>query len=465
MRFISKRKLRSALLSVAAIAALASIGAGNASAAATLNVTADKNGAGDETTLTLNTAVSGWFNANKQYGANIQLPSAIGIQYPAYGSAAQRCPVSNISTVNGTYGAYRAFVNTNCPDTAKVGTATLGSASGTIYFVDSSPTPHFGVWFDQGVSTPYGRVLNLNWNGSAPLLTIRGLPNTATSGLTLSFNNASRPTLPGKIWQWVEGGASECVNNPNFTGSVLTYPLIGTTPTTTTMTPKSLTLRGCKMSYSLTTDSADADAYTALTLKSILGSGGAANDTRQYGVSFHTPTNVAMSFPGYGNQNQDCNASALNNGTIGTLNRKSRRFIPDGNCPPEAEVGTATLGSISGKIYIVGISPLPVFAVYFDEGTSTPFGMEIARSWADDGAETMSLYGLPDVASNGLELSFNNPSRPSGLPTKVWVNQELYLCLKGDTTADIYTYPTSGTTVDVVSGVRGPFHHINGCSS
>ncbi len=107
--------------------------------------------------------------------------------------------------------------------------------------MSASPLPQFGVYFDTGTSTPYGRQLGLNWSAS-PQLLIFGLRDASTSGLTLDFINPSR-TYP-KIWTIVSPGDPGCVS-AYATGYVYTYPTSGTATTRTSQLYSWLNVTGC----------------------------------------------------------------------------------------------------------------------------------------------------------------------------------------------------------------------------
>jgi hypothetical protein len=462
MRFISKRKLRSALLATAAIAALASIGAGSASASATLNVTTDSNVANTPTSLTINTALSGILNDKKQYGAVLNLPAGIGIPAAAYGGTGDRCSGSAVAAISGGLTPVaRSFDPSTCPANSIVGTATLGSSSGTIYMVNTTPMPSFGVYFDTGVSTPYGRHITVDYSGSAPILRVFGLQNTSTNGLTLTFNNPSRGFSP-KVWSWTESGSSTCSPTNTFSGTAYTYPYLGSTATSVSMANKTVNIRGCGLGYKLTTGNKVQGQKTPVTITTTLT--GTGNDAKLYGAFFHLPGDIHFAFDAYGDSTtQMCSGSSFSANPTGML-PGTRAFTPV-NCPAAAKIGTATLGSATGTIYLVSQSPMPFQAVYFDQGIATPFGRQISPTWDSAGAMTLMLMGLPNTASTGLTLNYTNPSRP-GLPGNVFEN-----AMTGDSfcsnagansSADIYTWPASGTTADSNSGFYA-YNYLTGC--
>ena len=124
---------------------------------------------------------------------------------------------------------------------------------------------------------------------------ITGLVNASTNGLTLTFNNPSRPNLQPKIWRWTSGGDSECTPTPTFSGNVWTFPYFGSTATTVNMAAKQLTLKGCGVSFYAVTDTTAAYAHTALTIGTTLS--GSGNDVKQYGMRVQLPPSLRIAFP------------------------------------------------------------------------------------------------------------------------------------------------------------------------
>lgn len=454
------RRFLAAAVMLSAAALCLAFAAQSAGAAATLNVSTDANTAGSNTSLTVNTALSGTGNAKKQYGASVTLPAALRVGYPAYGSTAQQCPADAFSALStGITPAAQAFTNAGCPAEARIGTATLGTASGGIYWVGVSPLPQIGVYFDTGVTTAYGRRLDINYSGSVPTLVINGLPKTSTNGLTLNFNNPSRPTLPTKIWNWASSNYPECTPTPTFSGTVRTWPNSGTVATNVTMSPKTLTLRGCGISFSATTDTNVAGASTALTLKTTLAGTGA--DTKLYGQRVTLPPSLRISFPAYGSSAQQCPASAFT--SISTGYTPGTQAFSNASCPPEAKVGTVKLGSATGSIYWVGVSPLPAFGVYFDGGVATPYGRRMNHDYSGS-TPSLQIAGLPNSSSTGLELTFNNPTRPT-LNPKIWqfATAGDPDCASAYASAIAFLFPPSGTAATQISGLNS-YVNVTGCS-
>lgn len=455
------RRLAAVVAALLTAAMFLAFSAQNAGAAATLNVSTDASVVGSSTSLTLNTALSGSGNAKKQYGATLTIPGALRVSYPAYGNAAQQCPVSSYSALNtGITPLAQAFDNTNCPAEARVGTATLGAASGGIYWVSTSPLPQLGVYFDTGVSSSYGRRLSVSYNGSSPTLMVNGLPKTSTNGLTLSFDNPSRPTLPTKIWEWIGAADPECTPTPTFSGSVRTWPNFGTVATNVSMASKALALRGCGISFTATTDANQAGASTGLTLNTTLAGTGA--DTMLYSQRVTLPPSLRVSYPAYGSSAQQCPAASLTN--IDTGYTPITQAFNASLCPPEAKVGTATLGSATGSIYIVTTSPLPSFGVYFDGGVATPYGRRMYHTYNGDSAPILQLSGLPNTSSNGLELKFDNPSRPT-LNPKIWefATSNDPDCASANASMVAYLFPSSGTIATQIPGFTS-YINVNGCT-
>src|SRR4029079_9086540 len=130
------------------------------------------------TSLDVQTTLTGTGNAKRQYGARIILPGAFWINYPSAGSNVQMCPPSASSSVSTGYSpAATAFDKSTCPATALIGSVELGSTSGGLYIVNTSPMPQFGVYFDTGTASPYGRKLGVTWNSGSTDMIVNGLRN------------------------------------------------------------------------------------------------------------------------------------------------------------------------------------------------------------------------------------------------------------------------------------------------
>lgn len=452
---------RTSLAVVFAICALA-LFAQAAGAAATLNASTDSTAAGDNTVaLTINTALSGFGNAKKQYGARVVIPPQLNVQAPALGSSEQRCPASSFSTLNtGITPTATAFNNASCPATAKIGTATLGSASGGIYLVNISALPQMGVYFDTGVGTAYGRKLSYAIGGSnESTLQITGLPNQSTNGLTLVFDNPARATLPTKSWGFVTANDPACDTTQQATGNVWTWPWFGTSATVVGMAGDDLPVVGCGIGFVASTDTTAAgDNTVALTLQTPLA--GTGNNLLQYGASFIVPPQLNVQAAALGSSGQRCSAGSFSSLSTGIT--PIATAFSNAGCPAEAKVGTATLGGASGSIYVVNTSPFPQFGVYFDTGVVTAFGRKLSISFGGQNESTMTIMGLPDQETGGLSLTFDNPGRPT-LATKIWgfVGSGDGACVSTDANGDTYTYPNTGTAADVTQ--RTDDLPITGC--
>lgn len=462
MRYIRKSKLRSTLLAVAAFAALASVGAGSASAASTLQVTTDTNQVRTLTTLQVTTALSGTGTAKKQYGAKINLPAAIQLQYYYFSSGSNMCAANSFSTVSTSLGSVQAFSNANCPSAAKIGTATLGAASGSIYTVNTSPLPSIGVYFDTGTSSPYGRKLTTTWdaNGSGAMsMTILGLPNSSSNGLTLNFSNPGRANgLSSKVFEWTEPGATGCVSNPQVTGQTYHWPLFvlpGSTYSTTTSTPATLTLNGCDFDFLTGQSSTQAGSQTDLTtIAGVFASG-----ARQYGQTIDLPSSIWLNYPGW--SGPVCPASSFS--TLSTGLTPVAGGFSATNCPSGSVVGSATLGGQSGSIYLVDSSPIDQFGVWFDQGVTTPYGRRLSIDWGESGSgrPQLRIFGLDGAANAALRLDFTGANgeklfdlAPSGAAE----------CTTDYAKSTIYTYPASGTaaTANGPLTARNPVY-VFGC--
>jgi hypothetical protein len=324
-----------------------------------------------------------------------------------------------------------------------IGTAQLGSATGKIYAVSGSPLTRIGVYFDSGIANPFGRELLTTWANGAVTFQIMGLPNTSTSGLTLTFNNPNRGAgLASKVFSWVEPGDSGCIKNPQATGSVFNWPLIVipglTSYSTTTASPATLTLNGCDFDFlSLATPASHPyDNAPVFTQAAIYGG------AKQYGQLIDFPANLWWSFPPL---SYPCAASSYSSISTG-YTPAAQAFTPTG-CVAGSVVGTATLGAQSGKIYVVSASPLPAFGIYFDQGVTTPYGRRLSVDFPSDENSVSHarfiVMGLQGAANAGLKLDWTPPAGQSHL----W-----YLapggtggCGTAYATSKIYTYPTSGT--------------------
>lgn len=442
----SSRSIRSAFLLLAAFAAIATVGAGSASAAATLSVTTDTNQVRQDAAVTITTALSGSGTATKQYGAKIALPAALPLSYynTDAGTGARCTSAGAFSSGSTSLGSVVTFNNANCPSTSVIGTAQIGSLSGKIYAVSTSPLTRLGVYFDQGTSSPFGREISTTWNNGAVTLGIVGLPNTSTSGLTLTFSNPNRGSgLATKVFTWVEPGDSGCMANPQATAQVFNWPLFVfpgfSTYSTTTATPANLTLTGCEYDfYSLANGASqpydDAPVFTQAKLFT--------PGDRQYGQVIDFPSNLWWSYPAISNT---CSSSSYSTVSTG-YTPATQAFTPVG-CSAASVVGTATLGSQSGKIYVVSASPVPAFGVYFDQGVTTPYGRRLSVDFPTDSNYVSHarfiIMGLQGAANAGLKLNWTPPAG----------NEYVWYLAPGGTaecgtayaTSKIYTYPASGT--------------------
>lgn len=462
MRTIRKRAVRSSLLTIAAIAAFAAIGAGSASAATALQVTTDTNQARQQTSLSVTTALTGSGTARKQYGAKINLPGALNLEMYYFGAYAQMCDAGSYSTVSTGLGNVQAFSNANCPATAKIGTATLGSTSGSIYAVDSSPLPTIAVYFDTGLANPYGRKIINTWDANGALsMDIKGLPNTSTSGLTLNFYNPGRAGgLSSKVFTWTEPGDTACIKHPVVTGSSYHWPSIVFPWSTYSTTPASnatLTLNGCDFDFLTGQDTTQAGDEVALsTFAGLFATG-----DKQYGQTFDLPESLWNNFPAWGGP--VCSPSSFS--VISTGYTPTAGGFTPTSCASGSIVGSATLGSQSGSIYLVSASPIPQFGVYFNSGVTTPYGRRLNIDWGPSGSgrPQLRIFGLNGAANAGLQLDFTPPV--SGQP-KMWhlAPSGSAECATDYAKSTIYTYPASGTvaTANGPLTARNPIQ-VTGC--
>ncbi|MFT4049662.1 MAG: hypothetical protein QM648_07460 [Solirubrobacterales bacterium] len=455
--------MRSFMLALTICAAVAAIGAGSASAAANLQVTTDSNQSGSLTSVKIKTALTGSGTDLKQYGASFKLPPALNLRYYYFGDTSTMCPAGNFSVVNGGLTNVAAFTNAGCPAAAKIGTASLGSLTGSIYAVNASPLPAVGVYFDGGTSSPFGRKLNTSWAEDGSMTaSIMGLPNSSSTGLELNFSNPGRAGgLSDKVFTWVEAGDPACVASSQVTGSVYNWPLVvlGTLfgYSTTTATPATLSLSGCDFGFITSQDTRTPGAQLGLSLFT----GVYAPGTRQYGAAFDLPVNIWVNYSGYGGPNcSPASFSALSTGITPAV----QAFTPT-DCASGSIVGTASLGSQSGKIYLVGSSPLPQFGVWFDSGVAAPYGRRLSLDWGPEGygRPQMRVFGLDGAANAGLNLSFTPPVAGQSKVFRLAPAGDEQ-CVTDYAKSTIYTYPTSGTKA-VANGpvtARGPLQEI-GC--
>lgn len=80
-------------------------------------------------------------------------PPSYGINYPALGASADRCPSSSAVNVSPAgSGAVYYFDPAGCPDAAKIGTVTISSplvpnaTTGTVHLIQASPIPYLGIY-------------------------------------------------------------------------------------------------------------------------------------------------------------------------------------------------------------------------------------------------------------------------------------------------------------------------------
>lgn len=465
MRSIRKRAARSTLLTIAALTAFAAAGAGSASAAASMQVTTDTHEVGTLAAVNVKTAISGSGTATRQYGARFSMSSALHLDFYYFGSNSQLCGAGSFSTVNGGLSNVQGFNNASCPDTAKIGTAKLGSMTGTIYAVSASPLPGIGVYFDSGTSQPFGRRLTTSFDEDGGMTAlIMGLPNTSTDGLELNFSNPDRAGgLSPKVFEWTEPGTTSCVSNPEVTGTVYTWPWIVwppfTTYSTTSATADALTLDGCDYSFFTGQDTTQAGDEVGLTTSTGIYGAGA----KQYGQTFDLPASIWNNFPGW--SVASCSPSSFSTLSTG-LFPVAGGFTPTG-CQAESVVGTAKLGGQTGSIYIVDSSPMKQYGVYFDHGVAAPYGRRLSLDWGAQGfgRPQLRIFGLDGAANAGLELDFTPPA--SGQP-KIFnlAPAGAEECATDYAKSTIYTYPASGTAATSSGVVTAHYPvYVSGCSS
>lgn len=446
-----RSRIAAALAVICAVVGIA-VFSGSASAAATMQASTGTTTAGAVTSLDVKTKLTGSGNALRQYGAKILLPGALWINFPAAGSPSQMCPPTAYTDVftlmnPGTTG----FDASQCPQTAKLGTVSLGSASGGLYIVDTSPMPQFGIYFEQGIFS-YGRKVGVNWNSGSTLLTVTGLQNTSSDGLRMVFNNPNRAGgLPANFWRLAPAGTEDCVASPQVTGSVWNYATFSLNATETTAAPGSLTMTGCENTFSASTSTNVAGSNTALTITA-----GVRASQRLYGASFKIPGNVSIFTSGWGPSSGYCPFESISS-TSGPVT-PNWPALDLAACPNGTRIGTAKLGGASGGIYVVEHSPLPELAVYFDQGVATPYGRSITVDWGAEGyGETnLRVFGLQGAAGEGLTLKFDNPAR------QLW-RMDQSECYAQNAEAALRTYPASGSGASVAQPTLYSNLTITGC--
>jgi hypothetical protein len=295
--------------------------------------------------------------------------------------------------------------------------------------------PQFGVYFDTGTSSPYGRKLGVSWNTGSTDMIVNGLRNASTDGLRIVFDNPLRAGgLPAKFFRFAPAGTSDCIEEPQVTGNVWTFPTSGTAATNTAAAPGNLTLNGCANKFDASTSTDVAGSPTSLKLET-----SPRIDTRLYGTKINVPGNVGIFSSGWGSTSGWCSPSTITSVSTG-LTPAAYAFNLSG-CPSGVPVGTASLGAASGHIYVISGTPMPYLAVYFDTGVATPYGRRLSVDWGPDGyGETnLNIYGLQGAAGDGLKLDFN-----SGFWT-----MDGSECYDQDASAVLRTYPASGTASTV----------------
>lgn len=448
---------------VSAIALMGLVIPQAASAAGVFSVTTSSHQAAAETAVTIKLPLLPSGTQLRHYGAQVTLPGALRIQFPAYGTDTQQCPSQARVRTNApvTPVAWN-FDPSGCPATAKIGTATLGAATGTIYMVSDSPLPQMGVYFDQGTPVPFGRRLDVTYNGtSAATLRITGLPNRPSTGLVLDFDAPDRPTLTPRIWAFTPAGTSECVPAPQATGTAWVWPGSGLTTVPVTLTPATLSLLGCDIGFQASAPPNQAGASAALTLKATVANANAG--TRLYGARFLVPRSLVASYASFGSTSQRCAGSAV--GSLSTGYTPGTRSFDVTQCPWSAVIGTAQLGDQSGLLYLINTTPWPSIGVQFTDGVDVPYSRTIGWDFDSTGASILSVAGLQGAPGDSLTLTFDNPDRADGLPN-VWQYVEASdpYCASGDAHATIYTYPASGTVATATSD-RYAYVPLSGCGA
>lgn len=468
LRMRGLRRAFTALIAVAAMCVLlAATFASETRAAAELHATTDTVAAGAPTELNLYTELTGSTNETRQYGAVLTIPATMRIETAAYGGPTDMCPANAFSFVfTGAFPPAMAFNPTGCPAKAKIGTASLGSATGSIYFVDASPLPHMGVYFDSGVSTPYGRKIEMTFPGDGETrLQVNGLEKISTSGLTLNFNNPSRPSLSPKIWRFVSGSDGACEPQSYFYGAALIWPTLPAIWASPVSVYDELNMAGCGSSFSAVAGTPTAGSST--TLKVNVNLDGDGQDTHMFGTQSTLSPALTMpySVSTLGTYSQMCPSSSYEYAEEEFPVGYYAETFDNAECPEASIVGTAKLGSMTGTIHVVDVSPVPDFGVYFDDGVDEPFGVKLRLSYLSSGHPVLTVAGLPDASTDGLELDFNNPSRADGLPATIWKfhGSSHNNCASAHSKNTLTNWLSSGTEV-AVAAYHSDYMAVAGCA-
>lgn len=463
MRNTYKSSSRRFILVLGACLTLFAIGASAANAASTLQVNTDNNQARSKTAVEIKTVLSGSGSSMKQYGALINLPSSLRLDYYNLGPMSNLCSGASISNTTSPLGSVRAFTPVGCSEGAKVGTAAIGSLSGPIYAVRTTPVPTFAAYFDQGTSSPFGRAIDLDWESDGAVsLSISGLPNVSTSGLTLNFNNPSRPGgLETKIFDWAEPGTSQCVSSTQATAVTFHWPALiwppFTTAYSTTAAPANLALNGCDYDFVTAQTGNQADGGVILdTFAGIFATG-----ARQYGQEIELPLNIWNNWVGMSGPK----CSGASTATISTGLTPEAKSFDKSTCPAGSIVGSATLGGQSGDIYLIRKAPIVGFGIWFDQGVTTPYGRYLELSWTAPDAQgnqhpLLKVFGLDGAVNAGLNLHIAGGTdtifslAPPGVDT----------CADGFANSKLFTYPVSGGSATQIGPLTAPDPiEVEGC--
>lgn len=163
----------------------------------------------------------------------LQLPPTIAPDLPTFGSPTDQCPVSSIDQ----YGDSNVFHPGDCPSQARAGSVQIESPLlpdpliGDLYFVESSPIPHLGLYVDEntGPNNPAGvefGVVGYSDGGSKLNATCPSSPAPPNGGCKtgIAVDFAALPDIPlKKITVIADGTPRPRLPDPPLDGKFLRF--------------------------------------------------------------------------------------------------------------------------------------------------------------------------------------------------------------------------------------------------
>lgn len=439
------------------------------------SVEVDTDLAGTDARLSVGANLTGSSSNQKQYGMEIRLPNTLTIPSSAYGSPSQMCDETTIGDVDtGITPAAASFEPVDCPASAIVGETQYGDAAGSIYLINSPGTPQFGIYFDQGIESPYGRRLALGFDSDGrPKLSINGLEKLVTGGLKLDFFNPNRGSLPSRIWRTASHASSRCVASSQTEIDVSTWPAHDADHAYVMPNLRhDISLRGCGVNAIATTDVNGIGNPVVLELEARLS--GSQNSRKLHTVRFEVPPQVTLGYENLGSTGDEyCDSFDYQEPELVNEVDGIAGLAFDGSlCPPGSVIGTASMGSAEGKIYALRLNELTVFGLYFDEGVSQPYGRLIYLSWPGETPIQPTVVwtgGFPASVSQGLKLRFADPDRGTGRAAIYWrmSNPGSNACLNGMANAqplkaETYLWGSDDSDLDHIPNLTAPLP-VAGC--